>query len=734
MKTKSRLALMVLTIALALVTLAGSETTGWTLVGWNNLGMHCMDSDFSIFSLLPPYNTINAQLIDPSGRLVNGTEGATVTYQGVADPAGSINTTSIGKTNFWDYVAPLYGASPAPDMGLAGKGMPGAANTPQAMTWDASSQWFVAEGIPLIPVDDAGQSNPYPMMHLVARDASGAALAFTDIVLPVSDEMTCITCHQSDGDPMAQPAAGWVYNPVPEKDFRLNVLRLHDDRQSASTLFHSALATAGYDAAGLYATATGGTPILCARCHASNALAGTGIAGVPALTSSIHSWHAHVTDDGTGLPLDSVLNRSACYVCHPGSTTKCLRGVMGSSVASDGTMAMQCQSCHGTMSTVGNSARVGWLEEPACQMCHTGTATSNNGEIRYVSVFDTTGQPRQAVDTTFATNPGVPAAGFSLYRFSAGHGGVKCEGCHGSTHAEWPSSHVSDNIQSMQIQGHAGPLAECSACHGNQPLSVNGGPHGMHSVGQSWAVGHGDSVGENGSGAAPCQACHGTDYRGTVLSYAQADRTISTSFGTKTFWRGYQIGCYTCHDGPNSERANPNQPPVARTSSVASNQGQPTAVTLSATSPQGSSLTYRVVSQPQHGTVGLTGNAATYFPEDGYTGSDSFTWAAWDGQLDSNLATVTLSVNQVTPPAITAVTKPAANTFKLKISGSNFQSGVKVYLADGTTPWSNVVYKSPSLLVIGSGGSLKKLFPKGTAVPITVSNPDGGSAQTSYTR
>ena len=41
---------------------------GYTVVGWNNLGMHCMDGDYSVFSLLPPYNTIHAQLIDQQGR------------------------------------------------------------------------------------------------------------------------------------------------------------------------------------------------------------------------------------------------------------------------------------------------------------------------------------------------------------------------------------------------------------------------------------------------------------------------------------------------------------------------------------------------------------------------------------------------------------------------------------------------------------------------------------------
>ena len=31
--------------------------------------------------------------------------------------------------------------------------------------------------------------------------------------------------------------------------------------------------------------------------------------------------------------------------------------------------------------------RTGWLDEPACQSCHSGTAVHNNGAIRYLSVF-----------------------------------------------------------------------------------------------------------------------------------------------------------------------------------------------------------------------------------------------------------------------------------------------------------------------------------------------------------
>ncbi len=52
---------------------------GYTLLAWNNLGMHCMDSDYSIFSILPPYNVVNAQLIDPNGNLVRSPAGVTVT-------------------------------------------------------------------------------------------------------------------------------------------------------------------------------------------------------------------------------------------------------------------------------------------------------------------------------------------------------------------------------------------------------------------------------------------------------------------------------------------------------------------------------------------------------------------------------------------------------------------------------------------------------------------------------
>ena len=78
------------------------------------------------------------------------------------------------------------------------------------------------------------------------------------------------------------------------------------------------------------------TPLLCASCHLSEALPGTGQPGRRALTASMHAKHATVIDPTNGLTLDASANRSACYRCHPGSTTKCLRGVMGAAVKEKG--------------------------------------------------------------------------------------------------------------------------------------------------------------------------------------------------------------------------------------------------------------------------------------------------------------------------------------------------------------------------------------------------------------
>src|SRR5512140_910081 len=184
-------------LALVLLLLSVQPLSAATLVAWNDLGMHCADgADYSVFAVLPPYNTIHAQLIQ-NGKLVKDASGITVTYEAVADANGSINKTTIGKTNFWTYAGALFGVTLAEDTGLAGFKMPGSVNTPQAMTFDASTAQFSAVGIPILNKDDAGNTNYFPMMRIVARNSSGAVVAETHIVLPISDELDCGACHAS---------------------------------------------------------------------------------------------------------------------------------------------------------------------------------------------------------------------------------------------------------------------------------------------------------------------------------------------------------------------------------------------------------------------------------------------------------------------------------------------------------------------------------------------------------
>src|SRR5512139_1238142 len=111
-----------------------TATTAWVykVLATNDLGMHCVDADFSVFSILPPYNVLNAQVVRRSSTgkpvLMNDST-VSLRYQAVRDAAGSINSSSLNsalgrKTNFWTYAEPLYGAKLLPGQGLKGLYMP----------------------------------------------------------------------------------------------------------------------------------------------------------------------------------------------------------------------------------------------------------------------------------------------------------------------------------------------------------------------------------------------------------------------------------------------------------------------------------------------------------------------------------------------------------------------------------------------------------------------------------
>lgn len=514
---------------------SSSGAADYRVLAFNDLGMHCMDREYSIYSILPPFNVLNAQVIKRGSEPeLLDTNAVDVRYDAVADANGSINSSSVAKTDFWQYAQALFGADLQNGEGLKGCYMP--ADNPlapgaQPMHYNGAQAWFSAEGIPITPLDDSNWTNPYPLLRVSAHDkVTGETLATLDAVVPVAQETDCQNCHASGKVATLKAALNWAQDSDLELQAKKNVLKLHDYKHNTQ-LEQS-------------------TPVLCASCHYSAALDLDGAGpqgeqvGKPTMSAAMHQHHGTLSDAG-GNPLfpTSAPVEETCYQCHPGKTTQCQRGAMR-----DG--GMQCNECHGGMLAVGNPERRPWLDLPACQSCHTGDALDHlsgadlllaDDGIRLRQAYrvgDAAATPIQASNQRFAENAGT------LFRNSKGHGGVACEGCHGSTHAIWPAA-GNDNVAAEQLQGHSGTLSDCSVCHTSLPLTLNG-PHGMHNVGDArWSDedGHGEAYERNPN---TCKACHGTDLRGSPLGEMSRTRTI----GRVTLQAGEQVRCDRCHGLP----------------------------------------------------------------------------------------------------------------------------------------------------------------------------------------
>ncbi len=127
---------------------------------------------------------------------------------------------------------------------------------------------------------------------------------------------------------------------------------------------------------------------------------------------------------------------------------------------------------------------------------------------------------------------------------------------------------------------------------------------------------------------------------------------------------------YTVSDGTLTDTAtvsitvNPvNDSPVANDLSSTATEDTQTTFTLSATDIDGDTLTYSIVSTPTNGVLGIiTGNQISYTPGDNYVGSDSFTYKVNDGSVDSNVATVTITVTSVNDgPIIDSIGNKSVN-------------------------------------------------------------------------
>lgn len=307
-------------ILFLLFTVSFSNSQTYILIGWNDLGMHCANKDFSKMAVLPPYNNVYAQLIlKQTGQLP---QIINVGYKIEYNIPG--NTYSVGKTNFWTYAQVLFGLpSPLPNnIGLTGNGLNG--------LLDTVNNSFRVTGVPVTPFGDSDLVNerPFQLIHLAAKQINGTTvLGYTDVVIPVSNEIGCVQsgCHSSE--------------------------------QSIKNAHES---VTGYQA---------NAPELCARCHASNALGTTGDPEAKSFSFRMHDKHDFIQ------PMNDI---ATCYKCHPGPNTQCFRDVMRNAL-----VCQNCHGTMSVIANSITNGRRPWLDEPKCgsTTCHGSNFAEQPGKL-----------------------------------------------------------------------------------------------------------------------------------------------------------------------------------------------------------------------------------------------------------------------------------------------------------------------------------------------------------------
>lgn len=90
-----------------------------------------------------------------------------------------------------------------------------------------------------------------------------------------------------------------------------------------------------------------------------------------------------------------------------------------------------------------------------------------------------------------------------------------------------------------------------------------------------------------------------------------------------------------------------NDPPVAQSQTVSTPEDTALNLTLSGSDVENSPLTFQIVTPPSHGSLSNNAPNLSYTPNPNYNGPDNFTYRASDGQAQSAVATVSITVNPV---------------------------------------------------------------------------------------
>ena len=385
------------------------KTDQFVLLAWSPLGMHSVAEVEGLLSLLPPGNTLQAQLIQrgETPEIVN--QGVTLSYKVEDGFAGADEKTA-----------------------LSGVMMP-------------EEDVFATEERTLLPVSKQG-FDPYPVVTIEARDENDVLLATTKVVAPVSPEMGCSNCHGGSG--RLNDRAGL------SRETALNILETHDR----------------FSATALLSAAQSGKAIRCQSCHADSLFRAEGDKARLNLSASIHGFHANYLR-GRGAEACAFCHPSSptgatsglrdihtavgldCTNCHGGIEEHALGLLRHEQQEGKGQvnelMAHLTPNISKSLDKI--APRKPWINQPDCLHCHVDYQPPETDTVTHTWTKDEQ----------------------SLYRHRTDESGrLFCAACHSSPHALYPAENSYgaqlNALQPLQYQQNPLPLGSnrnCAVCH-----------------------------------------------------------------------------------------------------------------------------------------------------------------------------------------------------------------------------------------------------------------------------
>jgi hypothetical protein len=175
-----------------------------------------------------------------------------------------------------------------------------------------------------------------------------------------------------------------------------------------------------------------------------------------------------------------------------------------------------------------------------------------------------------------------------------------------------------------------------------------------------------------------------------------------------------------------------NDAPTATNQAVSTDEDTLKGITLVATDPDRDSLTYAIVQQPSNGSLSGSPPNVTYTPNANFNGSDSFTFRASDGTVNSNTATVSITVNSVNDDPVLDEPIGPRNAlenepFRLDVSQyfSDADGDTLSYSIAGLPASDNLVYDPATGVISGTPRIEDARDNDPYIILVTVSDPDG---------